>query len=178
MSRQRRAQLMMNKLTLAHCLKQVQHKEQVMVFVHSRKETAGTMHSIIGRARGNEDEPGTLDAFLPPQELQIPISLQDRIQRSRNKELEELLEYGMGIHHAGMRRSDRKLTEQLFGLGYIRVLCCTTTLAWESTCRHIRSLSRALNCIMPTRAYAMVKLQIQGHFVDVNLVQGSSPPWA
>ncbi|CAI5746783.1 unnamed protein product [Peronospora destructor] len=130
MSRQRQIQLMMNKLTLAHCLKQVQHNEQVMVFVHSRKETAGTMHSIIELARGNEEEPGTLEAFLPPPELQMPISLQDRVQKSRNKELKELLGYGMGIHHAGMLRSDRNLTEQLFELGYIRVLCCTATLAW------------------------------------------------
>ncbi|CAI5728717.1 unnamed protein product [Peronospora effusa] len=130
MSRQRQIQLMMNKLTLAHCLKQVQHNEQVMVFVHSRKDTAGTMHSIVELARANEEEPGTLEAFLPPSELQMPISLQDRVQKSRNKELRELLGYGMGIHHAGMLRSDRNLTEQLFEQGYIRVLCCTATLAW------------------------------------------------
>ncbi|ETL25320.1 hypothetical protein L916_20813, partial [Phytophthora nicotianae] len=130
MSRQRQIQLMMNKLTLAHCLKQVQHNEQVMVFVHSRKETAATMHSIVELARGNEEEPGTLEAFLPPPELQMPINLQERVQKSRNKELKELLGYGMGIHHAGMLRSDRNLTEQLFELGYIRVLCCTATLAW------------------------------------------------
>ncbi|EEY56109.1 DEAD/DEAH box RNA helicase, putative [Phytophthora infestans T30-4] len=130
MSKQRQIQLMMNKLTLAHCLKQVQHSEQVMVFVHSRKETAATMHSIVELARGNEEEPGTLEAFLPPSELQMPLNLQERVQKSRNKELKELLGYGLGIHHAGMLRSDRNLTEQLFELGYIRVLCCTATLAW------------------------------------------------
>ncbi|EGZ10751.1 hypothetical protein PHYSODRAFT_563628 [Phytophthora sojae] len=130
MSKQRQIQLMMNKLTLAHCLKQVQHNEQVMVFVHSRKETAATMHSIVELARGNEEEPGTLEAFLPPPDLQMPINLQERVQKSRNKELKELLGYGMGIHHAGMLRSDRNLTEQLFEMGYIRVLCCTATLAW------------------------------------------------
>lgn len=36
----------------------------------------------------------------------------------------------MGIHHAGMLRNDRTLTEQLFERGLIRVLCCTATLAW------------------------------------------------
>ncbi|TDH66168.1 uncharacterized protein CCR75_009651 [Bremia lactucae] len=130
MSRQRQVQMMMNKLTLAHCLKQVQQKEQVMVFVHSRKETAATMHAIMDLARANEEEPGLLEAFLPPLELQLPLPLQDRVQKSRNKELKELLGYGLGIHHAGMLRSDRNLTEQLFELGYIRVLCCTATLAW------------------------------------------------
>ncbi|CAI5739448.1 unnamed protein product [Hyaloperonospora brassicae] len=130
MSRQRQIQLMMNKLTLGHCLQQVKHNEQVMVFVHSRKETAATLHSIVELARNNEEDPGTLEAFLPPPELQMPISLHERVQKSRNRELKELLGYGMGIHHAGMLRSDRNLTEQLFELGYIRVLCCTATLAW------------------------------------------------
>lgn len=36
----------------------------------------------------------------------------------------------MGIHNAGMLRSDRTLTEQLFERGLIKVLCCTATLAW------------------------------------------------
>lgn len=130
MSRQRQIQIMMNKLTLAHCLEQVQHKEQVMIFVHSRKETAGTMHAMIELARGNEEASGTLEAFLPPSDLQVPLYLQECIKKSRNQELKELLTYGLGIHHAGMLRSDRNLTEQLFELGYIRVLCCTATLAW------------------------------------------------
>ena len=37
---------------------------------------------------------------------------------------------GMGIHHAGMLRADRTLTEQMFECGIIKVLCCTATLAW------------------------------------------------
>ena len=36
----------------------------------------------------------------------------------------------MGIHHAGMLRNDRKLTEQMFADGAIKVLSCTATLAW------------------------------------------------
>jgi hypothetical protein len=37
---------------------------------------------------------------------------------------------GLGVHHAGMIRSDRNLTEKLFSEGLLRVLCCTATLAW------------------------------------------------
>lgn len=130
MSRQAQVKLMMNKLALAHCLKQVENGEQVMVFVHSRKETAATMHAIVELSQGDEEEPGTLEAFLPPSDLQMPMSLIDRVQRSRNKELKELLTYGLGIHHAGMLRSDRNLSEELFERGFIRTLCCTATLAW------------------------------------------------
>lgn len=130
MSRQAQVKLMMNKLALAHCLKQVENGEQVMVFVHSRKETAATMRAIVELSQGDEEEPGTLEAFLPPSDLQMPMSLIDRVQRSRNKELKELLTYGLGIHHAGMLRSDRNLSEELFERGFIRTLCCTATLAW------------------------------------------------
>lgn len=34
------------------------------------------------------------------------------------------------MHHAGMLRADRNLTERLFADGLIKVLCCTATLAW------------------------------------------------
>eukprot|EP00798_Chlamydomonas_sp_ICE-L_P004883 gene4883-34648_t len=34
------------------------------------------------------------------------------------------------MHHAGMLRTDRTLSERLFGEGIIKVLCCTATLAW------------------------------------------------
>jgi replicative superfamily II helicase len=46
------------------------------------------------------------------------------------RELRELLPKGIGIHHAGMARSDRNLIERLFGSGVLKVLCCTATLAW------------------------------------------------
>ena len=36
----------------------------------------------------------------------------------------------LGIHHAGMLRSDRNLVEKYFSQGLIKVLCCTATLAW------------------------------------------------
>lgn len=130
MSRQRQVQLMMNKLALVHCVAQVKNGEQVMVFVHSRKETAATMHAILELARNDDDDPGLVDLFLPPPDLQMPQSLADRVARSRNKELKELLTFGLGIHHAGMLRNDRNLSEELFERGFIRTLCCTATLAW------------------------------------------------
>lgn len=41
--------------------------------------------------------------------------------RSRNRELAELFDSGFGLHHAGMLRSDRNLTERLFADGLIKV---------------------------------------------------------
>jgi len=36
------------------------------------------------------------------------------VSKSKNKELKELFGSGIGIHHAGMLRSDRRLAESLF----------------------------------------------------------------
>ena len=46
------------------------------------------------------------------------------------RELQELFAYGIGMHHAGMLRSDRNLVERLFSQGLLKVLCTTATLAW------------------------------------------------
>lgn len=104
---------------------------QVMVFVHSRKGTGDTSTALTDLAahegvlntyfltKGKEDSSG--DAYA---------RYADRARKSRNRELSMHFENGMGIHHAGMLRGDRKLTEQMFSDGAIRVLCCTATLAW------------------------------------------------
>uniref|UniRef100_A0A8C7G8G9 Activating signal cointegrator 1 complex subunit 3 n=1 Tax=Oncorhynchus kisutch TaxID=8019 RepID=A0A8C7G8G9_ONCKI len=47
-----------------------------------------------------------------------------------NKQMKEMFPDGIGIHHAGMLRADRSLMESMFSRGYLKVLCCTATLAW------------------------------------------------
>ncbi len=41
--------------------------------------------------------------------------------RRRNRELAELFDQGFGMHHAGMLRPDRSLTERMFSDGIIKV---------------------------------------------------------
>ena len=45
---------------------------------------------------------------------------QKDVMKSRNRELAELFQSGLGIHHAGMLRSDRTLAEKLFEAGVIK----------------------------------------------------------
>ena len=52
------------------------------------------------------------------------------MMRSRNKQLRELFPDGFATHHAGMLREDRNRVEKHFAAGLIKVLCCTSTLAW------------------------------------------------
>ena len=49
-------------------------------------------------------------------------SLQVSVEKSRNSDLRSLFRYGLGIHHAGMLRSDRSLSEALFARGAVKVL--------------------------------------------------------
>ncbi|KAL5370072.1 U5 small nuclear ribonucleoprotein helicase, Pre-mRNA splicing helicase BRR2 2 [Cryptosporidium parvum] len=47
-----------------------------------------------------------------------------------NSSIKDLFNFGLGIHHAGLISSQRKLSEALFSQGLIRVLITTATLAW------------------------------------------------
>lgn len=44
-----------------------------------------------------------------------------QVEKSRNKELRDLFQAGLGCHHAGMLRSDRGLMERSFEDGAIKV---------------------------------------------------------
>jgi antiviral helicase SLH1 len=108
----------------------IEQGHQVMIFVHARKETvktATTMREmckeegileLIQQARDDGSMAGKVNTF------------RREVMESRNRELKELFETGFGIHHAGMLRKDRNLSERMFETGVTRVLCCTSTLAW------------------------------------------------
>lgn len=87
-----------------------------MVFVHARKDTVKTAQMLKQKA-GDEDELIFFDTSGDPQ---YELRKKD-LARSKNREMKELYQYGFGIHHAGMLRSDRTLTEKMFADGLIKV---------------------------------------------------------
>ena len=104
---------------------------QVMVFVHSRKGTGETAAALTEKAQEN----GELDRLFVTEGKEgrngeAHKRYADRVNKSRNREVSLHFGNGLGIHHAGMLRGDRNLTEQLFNEGAIKVLACTATLAW------------------------------------------------
>ncbi|KAJ1602710.1 hypothetical protein NDA14_000301 [Ustilago hordei] len=105
----------------------VQAGHQVMVFVHARKETVITAQTLREMLR-QEAMSDILQAAAD--ENPKKAFFKKELQSSRNREMKELFDYGFGIHHAGMLRSDRTLSERMFEAGVTRVLCCTATLAW------------------------------------------------
>jgi activating signal cointegrator complex subunit 3 len=116
---------MMNRQAFERMTTALERNKQVMIFVHSRKETSRTaeaMRDLAGKC-------GTTSLLENVHHEQYGI-WKRAVEKSRSIELQQLFYQGLGIHHAGMLRSDRTMTEQMFECGIIKVLCCTATLAW------------------------------------------------
>ncbi|CAO2818508.1 unnamed protein product [Amaranthus hypochondriacus] len=116
---------LLNKICYHKVVDSLRQGHQVMVFVHSRKDTGKTADRLVELAR----EDNSLELFQNETHPQFQLKRKE-VMKSRNKELVGLFDYGFGIHHAGMLRSDRGLTERLFSDGLLKVLVCTATLAW------------------------------------------------
>ncbi|KAI3844843.1 hypothetical protein MKX03_004564 [Papaver bracteatum] len=100
-------------------------KSQVLIFVHSRKETAKTAKAIKDTALAND----TISLFLKEDGASREI-LREQMEFVKSNDLKELLPYGFAIHHAGMSRADRDIVEEIFAEGHVQVLVSTATLAW------------------------------------------------
>lgn len=107
------------------CIEQLKDGYQVMVFVHARNATVRTATVLRETAQQRQQ----LALFAPTDSSDFGQA-QRFISRSRNKQLIELFQYGIAMHHAGMLRTDRTMVERYFAEGLIKVLVCTATLAW------------------------------------------------
>ncbi|KKA23733.1 Pre-mRNA splicing helicase [Rasamsonia emersonii CBS 393.64] len=116
----------MNDVCYNKVLEQVgQHRNQMLIFVHSRKETAKTARYIRDKAVEME----TIGQILRSDAASRAI-LAEEAESVDDPNLKDLLPYGFGIHHAGMSLADRDSVQALFADGSIQVLVCTATLAW------------------------------------------------
>lgn len=115
---------LMNEITYEKVMEEA-GKNQMLVFVHSRKETVKTAKAIRDMAIEKEG----IGLIVKPDGASREI-LQTEADGCKNADLKDLLPYGFGIHHAGMSRADRTLVEDLFADGHIQILVSTATLAW------------------------------------------------
>ncbi|RMZ83373.1 hypothetical protein DV737_g1644, partial [Chaetothyriales sp. CBS 132003] len=129
--------------------------KQVMVFVHSRKDTVLTARALYQMAI---DE-GVADLFVVEDDPAYKAALRD-LKTTRGRELRDIVPKGFGCHNAGMARSDRNFVERIFSEGAIRVLCCTATLAWGV------NLPAAAVIIKGTQLYSAEV----GKFVDLGIL--------
>ncbi|OMJ18663.1 putative helicase mug81, partial [Smittium culicis] len=129
---------------------------QVMVFVHTRKDTVNSALDVQLKATSNNQ----LDLFQCNNSDKFAQHYAQLSNKSKNKELVELVSFGFGVHHAGMLRSDRRIVETMFSLGLIKVLFCTSTLAWGV------NLPAAAVIIKGTQVYSLQK----GGYSDLSVL--------
>jgi activating signal cointegrator complex subunit 3 len=115
----------MNRLAYEKMVEALKRGKQVMIFVHARKETVKTAEAMADLS----GKYCSTDLLLNHEHERYTL-WKRQVDKSRSRELQQLFAKGLGVHHAGMLRADRTLTEQLFEAGLVKVLCCTATLAW------------------------------------------------
>jgi ATP-dependent DNA helicase HFM1/MER3 len=96
-------------------LKYSEHKP-IMVFCATRKSCVSTAKVLAKWWRSNNKCERRWDS----PSKQVPII---------DKDLHEVITYGVSFHHAGLRIEDRSQVEQGFLERDISVICCTSTLA-------------------------------------------------
>eukprot|EP00435_Cladocopium_sp_Y103_P023603 s2041_g5.t1 len=90
---------------------------------------------LLGRV-GFKDRTGHVVAVLQLEELTLHKADLDLMEgllylvKVTDQSLKHTLEFGIGIHHAGLPERDRKVVEELFVEAKIMVLISTSTLAW------------------------------------------------
>ena len=100
-------------------------KNQILVFVHGRKETFRTARALRDIAMERNEL-----AKLIPEDSASKGVLSHESQNVKTAELKDLLPFGIGIHHAGLPQSDRATVEDLFAARHLNVCVATLTLAW------------------------------------------------
>ena len=114
-----------NEICYEKAMVQRENNAQVLIFVHSRAETGKTAKALRDLALERDE----LSHFVREGGATSEI-LREECEEVQNADLKDVLQYGFGIHHAGMSRDDRELVEDLFDKRHIAVLCTTATLAW------------------------------------------------
>lgn len=115
----------MDQICFDKCVEMLRQGHQVMVFVHARNATVRTATILREMAQ----QKGLTGLFACDSSPEYGNALK-AISKSRNRQLQDLFQSGLAMHHAGMLRPDRSLVEKYFQDGFIKVLVCTATLAW------------------------------------------------
>lgn len=100
----------MDNICYDRCIDMVRQGHQVMVFVHARNATVRTATIIKEFAQ----QKGHIQLLTPESNPDYGTAIK-AISKSRNKQLVELFQNGLAMHHAGMLRQDRNLVEKYFG---------------------------------------------------------------
>ena len=103
-------------------IKQHSPDKPVLIFVASRRQTRLTAYDLISHAAAENPKQWVHD--MTDEELaHVILGIQDT-------NLKHTLQFGIGLHHAGLHEKDRRVVERLFTQRKIQLLVATATLAW------------------------------------------------
>lgn len=104
----------------------IERREQTIVFVHSRKDTVFTAKFLLTRAHKELRKESLVQPGSETESILVEAVERERVCPA----LQQLIPHGFGIHHAGLGKEERALVEELFAQRHLKVLVCTSTLAW------------------------------------------------
>jgi activating signal cointegrator complex subunit 3 len=110
----------------------------VLIFVSSRRQTRLTALDLIAMCAADQQEhavdrrgySGGVVEFRKPFLHMDPEEIAQISEFIKDENLRHTIQFGVGMHHAGLTESDRKIVEELFVKKKIQVLVTTSTLAW------------------------------------------------
>lgn len=122
-SESKKALRLVNDIVYDKSIERLAEHSQILIFVHSRPDTVRTAEFIKTKALDD----GKTALFLSSDSAKEIIEDYGKEVRPR---VRELLQFGIGVHHAGMSKAERTCVEDLFRSRYVKLLVSTATLAW------------------------------------------------
>ncbi|KAK0617578.1 hypothetical protein B0T14DRAFT_590317 [Immersiella caudata] len=92
------------------------HKKPILIFCFTRKSCESTASLLAEYVSGRPQA----DELWPMPTKRIAVI---------NRDLQEMVRFGVAFHHAALDVQDRSAVEQNFLKGQLSVICCTSTLA-------------------------------------------------
>lgn len=115
----------MNEACYEKLLECVENRHQLIIFVHSRKDTFKTAKWLKEKLIEQDKQNLVLKSDSGTVEI-----LKLEAENMNDRSLKEIVPSGFGIHHAGLNKEERSVVEDLFAQGHLQVLVSTATLAW------------------------------------------------
>ena len=143
---------------------EIENGRQVLVFVNTRDSTHQSAVDMI--TRFTFDGANTLLTSQAVKNTKEADKARKALANSKVSYVKTLSAAGFGVHHAGLSKQDRSAVVDGFSSGYLRVIFCTSTLAWGV------NLPAATVIVKGTKIYTSEEGWVPMSILDVQQIFG------